>query len=132
MQQQSPPGGGKDSYSAAAWVIGWLVFLVSGYAASVLLSSAWVDCEIGVNAGANLGDLALASTSMATVSTLLWAAMRRITGRRGLLAPLLLTIAPVVVLLWPLMAVWHAPAGYPVSTCPPDNIPPWWPNLLPL
>ncbi|MER6323625.1 MULTISPECIES: hypothetical protein [Streptomyces] len=122
----------RAPYSAAAWGIGWGVFLVSGFAASVLLSNAWHDCDTGVNASANLGSLVLASTSMAAASTLLWALTRRVTGRRRLLWPLLLTTAGAAVLLWPLMALWHAPDGYPVTFCPPDNVPRWWPAWLPV
>ena len=122
----------KAPYSAGSWAVGWVVFLGSGFAASVLLSNAWNECDIGVNASANLGDLVVASTSMATASVLLWVLMRKVTGRRLLLLPLLLTMAAGVVLLWPLMAIWHAPDGYPVSYCPPDNVPPWWPDWLPV
>ncbi|MFD8453363.1 MULTISPECIES: hypothetical protein [Streptomyces] len=122
----------KAPYSAAAWGIGWGVFLGSGFAASVLLSNAWHDCDIGINTSANLGDLVIASTSMAAASTLFWALMRKVAGRRRLLLPLILTTAAAVVLLWPLMAIWHAPDGYPVSFCPPDNVPPWWPAWLPV
>ncbi|MFE2332978.1 hypothetical protein [Streptomyces coelicoflavus] len=122
----------QASHSAAAWGIGWGVFLVSGVAASVLLSNARRDCDTGVNASANLGSLVFASTSMAAASTLLWALARRVTGRRRLLWPVLLTAAGAAVLLWPLMAVWHAPEGCPVTFCPPDNVPPWWPAWLPV
>ncbi|GGN72898.1 hypothetical protein GCM10011579_050490 [Streptomyces albiflavescens] len=122
----------KAPYSAASWLIGWVVFLVSGFVASALLSKAWDDCDIGINASANLGDLVTASTTMAVVSTCVWALMRRATGRRQLLLPFLLTVATGVVLLWPLMAIWHASDGYPVSFCPPDNVPPWWPGWLPV
>jgi hypothetical protein len=125
-QSSDPP------YSAASWLIGWVVFLASGFAASVLLSRAWDDCEIGVNASANLGSVVVASTVMAAVSTSVWVLMRRATGRRRLLTPFVLTVATGVLLLWPFMAFWHAPDGYPVSTCPPDNVPPWWPTWLPL
>ncbi|WP_455352210.1 hypothetical protein [Streptomyces sp. SYSU K217416] len=131
-QQERLPGRERAPYSAVAWGIGWLVFLGSGFVASVLLNSAWVECNIGVNASANLGELALASTAMATVSTALWAVARTATGRRSIVTPLLLTVAVAVVLLWPLMAIWHAPDGYPVSTCPPDNVPQWWPDWLPV
>lgn len=119
-------------YSAGTLAIGWVVFLASGIAASVLLSNAWHDCDIGINASANLGLLVVASTSMATVSTLLWGLTRKVTGRRGLLLPLLMTVAAAATLLWPVMAVWHAPDGYPVTLCPPDNVPPWWPDWLPV
>ncbi|MEW1995611.1 hypothetical protein ACFWFH_26090 [Streptomyces coelicoflavus] len=127
----------QASHSAAARGIGWGVFLVSGVAASVLLSNAWRDCDIrdcdiGVNASANPGSLGFASTSMAAASTLLWALTRRVTGRRRLLWPVLLTTAGAAVLLWPLRAVWHAPEGCPVTFCPPDNVPPWWPAWLPV
>ncbi len=122
----------KVPYSAGGWAIGWVVFLGSGYVASVLLNSTWAVCEIGVNASANLIDLVVASTTMAAVSTFAWWLMRGLTGRRGLLLPLLLTLPVCTVLLWPLMAIWHAPDGYPVSHCPPDNVPPWWPGRLPL
>ncbi|MGA5147405.1 hypothetical protein ACPCSF_20535 [Streptomyces griseoincarnatus] len=117
---------------ASSWLVGWVVFLSSGFVASVLLNRAWADCDIGVNASANLGSLVVASTVMATVSTSVWALLRWATGRRRLLTPFLLTTATGILLLWPFMAFWHAPDGYPVSTCPPDNVPPWWPTWLPL
>ncbi|MFI2505669.1 hypothetical protein [Streptomyces sp. NPDC018972] len=131
--ERNPVDQNSDSlYSAASWLIGWVVFLASGFAASVLLDRAWNDCDIGVNASANLGSLVVASTVMAVVSTSVWVLMRRATGRRRLLTPFLLTVATGVLLLWPFMAFWHAPDGYPAPTCPPDNVPPWWPAWLPL
>ncbi|MFF0763621.1 hypothetical protein ACFYWH_26825, partial [Streptomyces sp. NPDC003737] len=93
----------RAPYSAGAWAVGWVTFLGSGYAASVLLSNAWHDCDIGINASANLGDLVMASTSMAMASTLLWGLMRKVTGRRQLLLPLLMTVAAAAALLWPLL-----------------------------
>ena len=132
MRSSPQPLRGEQPYSAASWLVGWAVFLSSGFVASVLLNSAWVDCDIGVNASANLGSLVVASMVMATVSTSVWALMRWAAGRRRLLTPFLLTTATGILLLWPFMAFWRAPDGYPVSTCPPDNVPPWWPTWLPL
>ncbi|MFB7329910.1 hypothetical protein, partial [Streptomyces sp. NPDC056190] len=47
------PGGKKAGYSAAAWLIGWVVFLGSGYLTSLLLFSHG-SCSSGVCAGRRL------------------------------------------------------------------------------
>ncbi|MET7381493.1 hypothetical protein ABZT08_22190 [Streptomyces sp. NPDC005526] len=122
----------KAGYSAAAWLIGWVVFLGSGYLTSLLLFSTWANCDIGTNGVDQLFSLVLTATGMATVSTVLWTVMRRATGRRRLLLPLVLTALATVVLLWPMSAVWYVSPGHPESMCEPGGGPAGWPSWLPL
>jgi hypothetical protein len=119
-------------YSAGAWLIGWAVFLGSGFVASVLLLGSWADCRFGSTGPGQLFLLVAAATGMATVSTVLWAVMRKVTGRRGLLLPLLLTVLATAVLLWPALAVWYASPGRPESMCEPGGTPLGWPGRLSL
>lgn len=124
--------GKKVEYSAAAWLIGWVVFLGSGYMASFVLISTWANCDIGANGSYQLVAWVVASTGMATVSTVLWAVMRKLTGRRRLLLPLVLTILASALLLWPELAVWYVSPGHPDSMCEPGGTPVGWPSWLPL
>jgi hypothetical protein len=119
-------------YSARAWLIGWVVFLGSGFVTSVLLLSSWANCGFGSTGPGQLFLLVVAATGMATVSTVLWAVMRKVTGRRGLLAPLVLTVLATAVLLWPALAVWYVSPGHPESMCEPGGTPLGWPSWLPL
>ncbi|MFF3593590.1 hypothetical protein ACFYYI_41615 [Streptomyces sp. NPDC002387] len=63
---------------------------------------------------------------------MLWAVMRKLTGRRRILLPLVLTILATVILLWPELAVWYVSPGHPDSMCEPGGKPVGWPNWLPL
>lgn len=128
-----PSSSGKTAeYSAAAWWIGWLVFLGSGYLASLLLFSTWTNCDIDSDGASQLLSLAVTATGMATASTALWAVMRWATGRRRLLLPVALTILATALLLWPMLAVWYVSPGHPVSMCEPGGRPMGWPSWLPL
>ncbi|MEU1412050.1 MULTISPECIES: hypothetical protein [unclassified Streptomyces] len=131
MERRSPVGR-KAEYSAAAWLIGWVVFLGSGYGASSVLISTWANCDIGTDGSYQLLAWVLASTGVATVSTVLWAVMRKVTGRRRILLPLVLTILATAILLWPELAVWYVSPGRPDSMCEPGGKPVGWPNWLPL
>ncbi|MET8536059.1 hypothetical protein OH809_30485 [Streptomyces sp. NBC_00873] len=122
----------KAEYSAATWLIGWVVFLGSGYLTSLLLFSTWANCDIGTDGVDQLFSLVVTATGMATVSTVLWAVMRKATGRRRLLLPLVFTVLATAVLLWPTLAVWYASPGHPDSMCEPGGRPVWLPSWLPL
>ncbi|MFF4548912.1 hypothetical protein [Streptomyces sp. NPDC001435] len=119
-------------YSAGAWLLGIALFLVTGYVTALLLFSTWVNCDIGANNPYQLVLLVAVSTGMAFASTLLWALMRKLTGRRGLLKPLALTVLAVVVLLWPVLAVWYVSPGHPDSVCESGGTPLVWPAWLPV
>lgn len=122
----------RAPYSAGAWLIGWVVFLGSGFVTSVLLLSSLTNCSFGSTGPGQLFLLVVAATGMATVSTALWAVMRKVTGRRGLLLPLILTVLATAVLLWPALAMWYVSPGRPESMCEPGGTPLGWPNWLPL
>ncbi|GLX49049.1 hypothetical protein Shyhy01_19990 [Streptomyces hygroscopicus subsp. hygroscopicus] len=126
------PARKKAGYSAAAWLIGWVVFLGSGYLTSLLLFGTWANCDIGANGVGQLFSLVVTATGMAAVSTVLWAGMRKATGHRRLLLPLALTALATAVLLWPMLAVWYVSPGHPESMCEPGGRPVWWPSWLPL
>ena len=126
------PAEKRAQYSAGAWLIGWVVFLGSGFVTSVLLLSSWAKCSFGSTGPGQLFLLAVAATGMASVSTAMWAVMRKMTGRRTLLLPLALTVLTTAVLLWPTLAVWYGSPGRPESMCEPGGTPAGWPNWLPL
>ncbi|MGW3242640.1 hypothetical protein [Streptomyces sp. NPDC001070] len=119
-------------YSAGAWLIGSAVFLGSGYMTSLVLFSTWVNCDIGANGAYQLVSLVATATGMAMASTVLWAVMRKVTGRQRLLLPLVLTVIATAALLWPVLAVWYVSPGHPESMCQPGGTPVGWPGWLPL
>ncbi|MFG2259555.1 hypothetical protein [Streptomyces mirabilis] len=90
------------------------------------------ELHIGTNGSYQLVAWVVASTGVATVSTVLWAVMRKMTGRRRLLLPLVLTILASAMLLWPELAVWYVSPGHPDSMCEPGGTPVGWPSWLPL
>ncbi|MFB7324508.1 hypothetical protein ACFC0E_17150, partial [Streptomyces sp. NPDC056190] len=94
--------------------------------------STWANCDIGTDGVGQLFSLVVTATGMATVSTVLWAGMRKATGRRRLLLPLVLTALATAVLLWPMLAVWYVSPGHPESMCEQGGRPVWWPSWLPL
>jgi hypothetical protein len=99
---------------------------------SLLLFSSWANCHLGRNGAYQFFSLVVTATAMATVSTVLWAVMRKATGRRGLLLPLVLTVVATAVLLWPALTVWYVSPGHPDSVCGPGGTPVGWPSWLPL
>jgi hypothetical protein len=113
-------------------LLGWAVFLGSGFVTSVLLLSSWANCSFGSTGPGQLLLLAVAATGTATVSTALWAVMRKVTGRQGLLLPLVLTVLATAVLLWPTLAAWYVSPGHPEDMCEPGGTPVGWPGWLPL
>ncbi|MDX2851590.1 hypothetical protein PV342_24675 [Streptomyces sp. PA03-3a] len=110
------PTADSPQYSAGSWLIGWVVFLGSGSAAAVLLLNSWASCHLGRHAQPFVW-LVVAVIGTATASTVLWAVMRKLTGRQGLLRPLALTVFATVVLLGLMLATWYQSPGHPDSLC---------------
>lgn len=106
--------------------------LGSGLVTSVLLLGSWADCHLGRDAAYQFIWPAVAATGAATLSTVLWAVMRKATGRRRLLPPLALTVLATTVMLWPELALWYVSPGHPAGACEQGGAPPWWPGGLPL
>jgi hypothetical protein len=108
--------------------------VISAYGGITMLARSWNDCEIGVNASANFWSLLPIFFGFWVAVALIWAIAFGLLGGRGL--PLSFVVAATATLcaFWALMAIFHAPADYPVSVncCAPDNAPPWWPDWLPL
>ncbi|NBE57064.1 hypothetical protein, partial [Streptomyces boluensis] len=99
----------------------------------VLLARAWVSCDIGVNAAANSFPLLLVFIGLTVVGTLWWGvAWGLVGGRYGVLPGLACAVLGALLLVWGALAWLHAPDGYPAFSCPPDNVPPWWPEWVPL
>lgn len=115
-QVRAFPAANSPQYSAGAWLIGWVVFLGSGSATAVLLLSSWASCHLGRQAQPFIW-LVVAVIGTASASTVLWAVMRKLTGRRGLLAPLALTAFATVVLLGLVLATWYQSPGHPDGLC---------------
>jgi hypothetical protein len=97
-------------------LIGWVVVLGSGSVTSVLLLRSWADCHLGRHAQPFVWST-VAAIGTATASTVLWAVMRKVTGRRGLLVPLALTVLATAVLLCLVLATWYRSPGHPDSLC---------------
>ncbi|MDI3407578.1 hypothetical protein [Streptomyces cavernicola] len=107
--------------------------VVTGAGGWVLLGRAWQSCDIGVNGAANSFPLALVFFGLTAVATLWWwFALSRFVRRGGVLLGPLCAVVGSLLLVWGTLAWLHAPADYPAPFCPPDNVPPWWPELLPL
>ncbi|MFG2354245.1 hypothetical protein [Streptomyces sp. NPDC048521] len=121
------PAGSSPQYNAGAWLIGWVVFLGSGSVTSVLLLHSWASCHLGRHAQPFMW-LVVAAIGTATASTVLWAVMRKVTGRRGLLVPLAWTVLATAVLLWLVLATWYRSPGHPHSLCEPGRVQVGWPG----
>ncbi|MFF9487798.1 hypothetical protein [Streptomyces sp. NPDC014676] len=115
-QVRPSPAADSPQYSAGAWLIGWVVFLGSGSAAAVLLLNSWANCHLGRHVQPFVW---LVVAVIGTVDGLdrTVGRVRRLTGRRGLLAPLALTVFATVILLGLVLATWYQSPGHPDSLC---------------
>ncbi|MDX2851589.1 hypothetical protein [Actinacidiphila glaucinigra] len=114
--------------------MGPIVGVVAGYGGMAMLARAWNECEIGINASANFWSLIPVFFAAWGAAALIWAISFGAFGGKSLLLATAMGILGTLCMYWILMAGWRAPDGYPVSVsaCAPDNIPPWWPQWLPL
>jgi hypothetical protein len=89
-----------------------------------------LDCDVGVNAGANAMVLVLALPLLWLVDAAFFAAaLAAVTGagRQRSVPGLLAGVSALALLAWALFALVGAPAGYPSPLCR-ANVPPWWPS----
>ncbi|MGW3244890.1 hypothetical protein [Streptomyces sp. NPDC001070] len=99
-----------------------------------VLDRTWRDCEIGINAAANFWSLIPIFVALWAAAALIWAMAFGALGGRSLVLATVVAALGTLGMYWALMAGWRAPDGYPVSvsSCFPDNVPPWWPKWLPV
>ncbi|MDI3385865.1 hypothetical protein QIS99_06480 [Streptomyces sp. B-S-A8] len=102
--------------------------VLTGGLGAGLLGWAWRTCDIGINGAANSFSLALVFLALTAVATLWWWFAP---ARFGVAGPAIAVLGSLL-LVWGVLAWLHAPDGYPAPFCPPGNVPPWWPELLPL
>ncbi|MFF0746443.1 hypothetical protein ACFYVL_39225 [Streptomyces sp. NPDC004111] len=115
-------------------LLGPLVGVAAAYGGISMLAQAWDECEIGVNAAANFWSLVPIFFAAWVAVALVWAIVFGLLGEKSLLLASTVAVLATALACWGLMAIWNAPADYPVgvSSCAPDNAPPWWPDMLPL
>ncbi|MCX2932858.1 hypothetical protein ORI20_21525 [Mycobacterium sp. CVI_P3] len=121
----------------AAVAAGLTSGVFSAIAVVVLLSRMWAACDVGINSSANaLGLLLFTAPAVAVVGGVagalaFWLIVR--TGRRGAaIAACAGAACATLVVVWVAVAVQHNPGGdYPAPLCV-DNIPPWWPESIPI
>ncbi|MDG4857783.1 hypothetical protein P8605_06370 [Streptomyces sp. T-3] len=119
--------------ASAVWPFASVAGLVVSIGGCLLVGRAWRDCDIGVNAVAGSGALALVFVPLVAVACAWWGAALGVVGRRaGLAVGALVGVVGSVGVGWGLMAWLGVPEGYPAPICAPDNVPAWWPGWLPV
>ncbi|RIQ11799.1 hypothetical protein [Jiangella rhizosphaerae] len=113
----------------AGVVVGGVVAL----ALAGLISRAHADCDVGLNAGANLLAVLMVLPVVWGLHAAAFAAASAGVGRVTRRAPagLVAGALTVVLLAWLLFAWVGTPSDYPDPICP-ANVPPWWPSWLPV
>ncbi|WP_203882999.1 hypothetical protein [Planotetraspora kaengkrachanensis] len=114
---------------------GYLVF-VPGFptalVAIVAIGNIWASCDVGVNAQANAGFLMyIASPLIWFATTVSWAVLYGVIARFNRRAALIVGTVFNLWFLWFLIAYFGADGTYPDPICP-GNVPPWWPNFIPI
>ncbi len=123
--------------AASTGVVATASGILAAIAAVLLLSRMWAACDVGVNASANALGLLLFTAPLVTVAggvcagVAFWSIVR--TRKRWSVAAACVGAAcATLVIVWIAVAVQHDPGGdYPAPVCV-DNIPPWWPQALPI
>lgn len=116
-----------------SWLFATLMAFGTAAGGCFLVAHAWNTCDIGINGAANSFALVALFVPVWIVAMAWWGtALTAVARRWGLPTAALLGLVGTALLLWAVIAWKHAPAGYPAFSCPPDNIPPWWPAWLPI
>ena len=116
-----------------AALIGLIFGVGTAFVIIRILLAMWGSCDIGINAGANLGGLLLYGPMFIVIAGLacgvafacidVWAPRAAAYTVTGLVA---------LLVVWATVAWQHNPGGdYPEILCE-NNIPPWWPDFIPL
>ncbi|TGD86495.1 hypothetical protein BayCH28_16995 [Mycolicibacterium sp. CH28] len=120
-----------------AFAAGVVSGIFSAFAAVALLSRMWAACDVGINASANALGLLLFTAPLvmvaggASAALAFWLIVR--TGKRWSVAAACAGAAcATLIAVWTAVAVEHNPGrDYPAPLCV-DNIPPWWPDAIPI
>jgi hypothetical protein len=98
-----------------------------------LLGAMWNSCEVGINSGANLISMVVVGSPTSCVAGLLCGVVFGVVAFRAPTALAYVATALVAILfVWAVLAWQHNPGGdYPEMVCE-NNIPPWWPDFIPL
>ncbi|AVV44480.1 hypothetical protein PYK79_25635 [Streptomyces sp. ID05-04B] len=107
-------------------VFGGLTAVVS----VVAVGRAWASCDVGVNAGADLGTLLFLAPVVWLAAAAPWPVLRGTLGRTHPRAALVTGLLFTLWFTWFLVTWLGMPASYPDPVCP-GNVPPWWPGFLP-
>jgi hypothetical protein len=118
---------------ASAWLISAALGIAVSIAGVVLLARLWTACEVGVNSSGNAfallffyGPALCLWTILTTVLVSTW------TARLSMLWMSICVLLVELAGLWLFLIILHSPGGgYPSPVCI-DNVPPWWPQWIPL
>lgn len=110
--------------------------LIVSLGEAMLLSRAWSDCDVGLNATTNLLTvvfLVIPGLWLANVLALVVAALALRASSRGDVGRSAPYVVGAVALGAVALAMWvfvATPGWYPDPICP-ENVPAWWPSWLP-
>ncbi|WP_405725591.1 hypothetical protein OG885_03170 [Streptomyces sp. NBC_00028] len=95
------------------------------------IGRAWAACDIGGGAAANGMTLLVLTPLIWIAAALPWIVLNSTLGRRHSGAAWAAGLLFALCLTWFLVTWLGMPDSYPAPLCP-DNVPPWWPRLLPV
>lgn len=125
---------GSDRVSGGHWSAGFRRGALCGIPTSVagvlLIGAMWNSCDVGVNSPANSMVLMFLLPVVWMLTAALWTVVNGAVGRFGHKAAVIGAVASNLGLLWFLVSAVGG-MDYPSPACP-DNVPDWWPALLPI
>jgi hypothetical protein len=109
------------------------VSAIAAVATAMLLGRMWSACDVGINAAANSMALAffyipVVFAVTAVFTGLVYALVQRLSGSTTLAVSS--TVVVSIAVVWVALALLHGD-DYPSPICT-GNLPPWWPNWIPL
>lgn len=114
-----------------AIAVGLLTSLPFSLLLILLINRAWADCDVGINAAANLlWSIIVVLPVLVLISGVLVCLTVRFLRIRATLLAIVVAMMLLAV-AWIVLAIEATPSDYPAGICP-GNVPPWLPEWLPL
>ncbi|NUS25451.1 MAG: hypothetical protein HOV92_14690 [Streptomyces sp.] len=125
-----PSGPGAPRRALRGTAAGILVGGLTAAVSVAAIGSAWAACGVGGGAAANGMTLLVLTPLIWIAAALPWIVLHSTLGRRHSGAAWATGLLFTLCLTWSLVTWLGMPNSYPAPLCP-DNVPPWWPRLLP-
>jgi hypothetical protein len=115
-----------------AFVVGILLGIPFGFAVRVVVGAAWATCGIGSEATGGTLPLVALTVPVTLLAVGGATVVLAVSGPRHPVFGATLTMLALLLAMWLLLALVATPAGQPDPVCHPGNVPPWFPDWLPV